>query len=366
MTTKKTNPFDTTSESSDPFSLKAKEIVREVAKNLDINPMSLTAPEGYKPILVKKEFNIEALNKIKELEDELQKITAINTQDDAQKANASLKKAKTIIKTLSAERLQMTSVLDDAKAEIMQYEKYVVEKLSDQVTAINNAITQFQIREDKRLKEAAEKIEREKQEEIAKQNADIARKKNIQEMIISFEKNVNNAIESATIENIQEKIKQLAGFKFDPETYQEFMSEAKIMYEQSVVKLNNRHVELQEIFAAKNTPEALELKKQAEERIAKEKEEQAQKELELAAKIQEESQASASNIQMTSELKQSIQVKQKGISKTWTFEEETIDINLLPLEFHTYDKAKIKEAIAAGRKEIPGVNIFEKIINVSR
>jgi hypothetical protein len=41
-------------------------------------------------------------------------------------------------------------------------------------------------------------------------------------------------------------------------------------------------------------------------------------------------------------------------------------MKLLPDEFKTYDEKKIKEAIANGAKEIPGVKIEQKIINQSR
>jgi hypothetical protein len=50
--------------------------------------------------------------------------------------------------------------------------------------------------------------------------------------------------------------------------------------------------------------------------------------------------------------------QQSSISKVWTF--EILDFNLIPREYLMPDEAKIKLAVKAGAREIPGVLIFQK------
>ena len=46
------------------------------------------------------------------------------------------------------------------------------------------------------------------------------------------------------------------------------------------------------------------------------------------------------------------------LTKTWTFEVE--DAGLTPFEYLCIDEAKVKKAIAAGVRKIPGIKIFQK------
>lgn len=49
--------------------------------------------------------------------------------------------------------------------------------------------------------------------------------------------------------------------------------------------------------------------------------------------------------------------KVKGLTKRWTFEVQ--DINQIPREYTQVDEKKIREAIAAGERNIPGVRIYQ-------
>jgi hypothetical protein len=371
----KRNPFDTVPENADPLNLNTPVHISEssnyaalkasIEEALRVGSQVVIVPKGSKGIIVSKEFNPLIKEKIEELEIELKEIKAISSQDDAVKANVTLKKAKTLIKTLSSERLLMTSVLDEEKADTMRYEKEVTGNLVSMVDIVNNAITTFQIAEQARLKKIADDIEKEKQTKLLAENAEIQRKATIKGYILEFEKNCLNALQEANVMSIDMKIKQLATFTFDTAIYQEFTTEAYEMYKAMVAKFETRSAELKKIAQA-NATEAAALQLQAEEQARKDREALAEKEEKVNDAILEESQSAASNIQMEAELKTSIVPKAKGISLPWVFDEETIDMSLLPAEFHTYDKAKIKAAITGGRKEIPGVNIYQKVTNVSR
>lgn len=325
-------------------------------------------PKGAKGIIVKKEFNLDIKNKIEELTSELQTIGGISSQDDAVKANVSLKKAKTLIKTLSAERLLMTSVLDEEKADTMSYEKAITENLQNLVNVINNNITIFQTAELEKAKKAQEAIDKKKREELAAAQAETDRIAKIKNLMLEFEKNVLNAIHSSTVKTVDERITQLNTFDFNEKVYQEFLPEAQILLQSLKAKFQERKVELMKLAEAEKTnKEAAEkMRIEQEEKARIEKENQTAKAELVQQETQDQLQESVSNIQMESEFKGAMVPKAKGISLPWVFDEETIDMALLPIEFHTFDKKKIKEAISAGLHEIPGVKIYQKVTNVSR
>jgi hypothetical protein len=328
----------------------------------------VVVPNNCELVIVRKEFNIEVKNNIKNLENELMQINGITSQASAQAANIVLKKAKQLVKSLSAERMQMTSILDDKKSEIMQYEKSIVENITNLIAIINNNIVLFQIEEDRKAKEAQEKIEKQRREELARVQQEQKRVAEIKTTILDFERNVLNAIQVSTISDIDEKINHLLNFKLSSEIYQEFINDAQIVYQDCVAKFNIRKTELLKLqqLEKENAEAAYNLKLQQQQQFDIEKKQQDQKEENLQNEIKDNVETSISNIQMTSELQTSMIEKAKGVTKRWSVEEETIDLSLLPDEYKCADLKKIKEAISAGCREIPGVNIYEKIINTSR
>ena len=52
--------------------------------------------------------------------------------------------------------------------------------------------------------------------------------------------------------------------------------------------------------------------------------------------------------------------------KSWTFDENEIDLNLIPREYLKLDEVKVNGAIKAGMREIAGLKIFEKETIVTR
>ena len=327
-------------------------------------------PPGAKGIILRTELNSELQNKVDELAEELRPLTTfqIKTQDDVVALNAALKKAKTIAKAVHDERKLITSELDGEKKTLINLGKSVTDELVRLTTLINTNITNFQVEEDKKAKAAAALIEKQKQDELAKIQAEQKRVSDIKNFILEFENNVLNAAHSATLENIDEKIQKLAGVKLKPEVYQEFLIEAEWMYKRCVQRLADRKVELLRLAEAEAlSAEAAErMKKEQEEKARLEKEAQDQKAEEEKQRLAEQAQESISNVQMTSELKSSMITKQKNVQKRWTVDEETIDLSQLPEEYKTADIEKIKKAVAEGAREIPGVRIYEKIINTSR
>ncbi len=324
-------------------------------------------PKGSKGLIIKKEFNQDLLDKIEEITIELKSVGAIKikTQDDAAKVNAVLKKAKALLsKGLENDRKLMTSVLDGEKVEIMNYERTISQPVQVLVDILNNACTEFQRDEDRKAKELQDKIDKEKREKIDAAQKETNRISGIKGLIIEFEGSVMNAIHSATIDDVDEKIKQLAGIKLTDESYMEFLPEAEIMYQSCVTKFNERKGELMRLAQAGKDTESLRL--QMQQKQEREQQQQDQKAQDLQRESQDKLLEDASNIQMESELKTAMIPQAKSVQKPWIFDEEKIDMKLLPLEFHTFDKKKIKEAISSGAREIPGVEIFQDIRNVSK
>lgn len=52
--------------------------------------------------------------------------------------------------------------------------------------------------------------------------------------------------------------------------------------------------------------------------------------------------------------------------KQWTFDEEVVDLASVPREFLKLDEVKVREAIASGIREIPGLKIYEKETIITR
>ncbi len=326
---------------------------------------AMLIPQGSEAVIVKMEFNPEVKERISNLELELKKIPGITSQADVEKANATLKKAKGLIKSLEAEGLVMRSGLKEKSDAIIAYERNVMSDLAGMVKVINDSIVTFQIADTARIKAINDKIEADKKEALDKANAEIKRKADIQNSILEFERNCINNIASATTSNIQERIKQLVAFNFDIAEMAEFLSDAVSVKKKCIDLFHDRMIELKDIERASGE------KKAELEAAAKLNQEQADKDLAEKTEatneaIQKEELIAATSVQQESELKVSMIKKQSGLSRPWTFDEDTIDLSLLPDEFKTYDKAKIKEAIKSGRYEIPGINIYQKHTNVSR
>jgi hypothetical protein len=108
------------------------------------------------------------------------------------------------------------------------------------------------------------------------------------------------------------------------------------------------------------------IKREQDEKAALLKQQALEKAQQEEQQQSENFQNEVANIQMTSELQQSLNTKPANIMERWVFDETTIDMSLLPADFHTFDKAKIKEAIKNGCREIPGVVIRKELSNVSR
>ncbi len=344
------------------------EHVNSLKKHLDTGGSFELVPKGAKAVIVFQEFNPAIQNNITALELELSKIKGIASQDDAAAANIVLKKGKQLIKTLGEERKLMTSVLDDEKKKLMNYEDTIIGALEKSVGIINTLITNFQKEELRKQQELEKKLQEQRDAELAKAQAETDRKSNIEKLIIDFENGVLKAAASATIEDIDEKISKLATVKLSSEKYMEFLPKAELMLQQSKTKLSERKAELLELEQARKTNKA------AADQL--EKEQQIKADTDLAnlqrkgentlSALAEEQQSEVANSQMNYELKVSQAPTVKGVQKPWVFDAETIDMALLPDEYKTFDAVKIKEAIKAGCREIAGVKIYQDVRNVSK
>jgi hypothetical protein len=219
------------------------------------------------------------------------------------------------------------------------------------------SVTQFQQREAKRIADENARIQKERDEKYAKEQKEIREKAEHKQNLLDLERAIVRRGLETTLKNVDENIEIVSAFEINADFYGEHVAEANKIVASGIVMFQKKKASL---ALAPNACAAHD--KFAQEQIA------AIEEKQLAAQEEEQEalQSAALNIQMDAELKTAQIGKQKGIAKVWVFEEDTIDLALLPLEFHTFDKAKIKAAIAAGRTEIPGVIIKQDIRNVAR
>jgi hypothetical protein len=320
-------------------------------------PLSPSIPPGCKVIIVKQEFKPEILNQISLAVDELSKIKAVQTVEEAESANTHLKRAKGISKNIETERLLMTSVLDQEKKSIMDYAKGLTATLDATIAVVTASVTQFQQREAKRIADENAKIQKDRDEKFAKEQKEIREKAEHKQNLLDLERAIVRRGLETTLKNVDENIEIVSAFEINADFYGEHVAEANKIVASGIVMFQKKKASLA------LAPNACVMHdKASEEAIA------AIEAKQLAAQEEEQEalQSAALNIQMDAELKTAQIGKQKGIAKVWVFEEDAIDLALLPLEFHTFDKAKIKAAIAAGRTEIPGVIIKQDIRNVAR
>lgn len=319
-------------------------------------------PKGSKGIIIKKEFNDEIKTKVEEITNELKPLETmeIKSQDDVVKINASLKKAKKLKTTLTSERKGMSGVLDEEKDELISLENTVGDPLDKSITIINTRVTVFQTAEAEKIRLQNEAIARKKQEELDELN----RKNKIQSTMVELEKNILSAIQSSTIDDIDIKITKILTLSLKKEVYQEFLSDAQKIVDIGVLKFKERKQELLKLqqLEKENKQQAEQLR---EQQAAKAKEEKETFEAK-AINQQEENINSISNIQMESELKSAQVTKLKNVQMRWGYDENMVNMELLPDEYKTFDAKKISEAIAEGARDIPGIRIYQKVINTSR
>jgi DNA repair exonuclease SbcCD ATPase subunit len=328
----------------------------------------IVIPKGAKGIVVMKEFSPQLKSQIEALEHELKSIKAINSDEAAVKANATLAKAKKLITAIENDRKLMTNVLDEEKKDTMNHEKAIVSILSNLVTIVNKSITDYKIEEDRKARERQAEIDRQKAEELAKIRDEENRKAKIRGLVINLENNILGAIQKATLSDIDSKIKTLETLTLDPNQYQEFIYEAIDKVNIGLTRAKIRKTELTQLaeLEAKNKEAADKMKQEQAERDAKAQQEAAERQKETERQAKEEKQSAIANVQMGAEFESATMKKPESVQKRWTFEEETIDLAKLPLEYHTFDAAKIKKAISEGARKIEGVNIYQKIVNVAK
>lgn len=379
------NPLDTTKENADPLGLAIKadpisilpqtpmlEALKQIQSILPQGTQFQLIPSGSKGIVIRQELSLELRNRIEELKKEIApfKEMVFKTQEDVVNANAVLKKTKKIETSVKEDRKVITSPLKDETDSMIRYEEKVIGDLQADTKFVNDRIITFQVAEQRKADELAKKIEAEKQAELEKVRVEAARVSKIKQSIIDFETYALREIHSATIGDIDEKIKRVNAVKLNPEHYEEFLSEAQIMYQNCVTKFNERKVELMKLAQAEltNKQAADNLRLQQEEKAKIENAQLLQRSENVKNEIAEATQNEVSNIQMTSEFKDAQIEQAKGVVKRWGFNESTIDMSLLPEKYKIPDLKKIKEDIAAGARngDIPGVIISQTITNSSR
>lgn len=325
-------------------------------------------PKGFKAILIKKEFDSSVLDQIVTLENELSTLPVIKSDDDLSKVNGSLKKAKTLINKIGADRLEMASGLSQEQKALIELERKTIATLNTLVDTKNKAALAYQVEKDRRAKQAQEQIEKNRQEEMKRILAEKERVQIISNKIIQFEKNVLTAIASATYDDVDSKIEILNQTKLTAEVYQEFLPDAVDMLDRCKKLFTTRKEELQLLheLSLKNKEAADKLQKEQQAKIEANQAELESKKDSINEMLSDSHVSDVENIQMQTELRNAMVEKPSSVRRTYEADFTTIDMSLLPDEYKTFDEKKIKEAVKAGCREIPGVEIKEKLSNVSR
>jgi hypothetical protein len=362
------NPFETISQPNNEIRVLIPTLFESLQEQILAGAYLQIVPKGSKGIIINKELSQELQISVNEVITQMQSIPGITSQETATTANAILKRAKNLVKDIENERKKMDQLLNDEKADNKAIEASIVGQLAALVQVVNNNITRFQEAEEAKAKAKALELQRIKDEEMAKAQQERDRVSKIKGLILKFESEVILHAQNATIDTIDTLIAQLKGASLSAEVYQEFHNDALKMYQESMERMEARKVELVKYAELERTnkAQAEELKAQQEAKAKKDAEELAAKNEAIEVAKQEQEMSDAANIQMEHELKTSMNTGAKGVQKRWTFDEESIDMSLLPDEFKTYDKEAITKAIASGRYQIDGVKIYQKIINTSR
>lgn len=322
---------------------------------------TITVPENHDAVLIKKSFEPVIISRREALERELQELSLkpLKNDKDIEFANKGLRAGKRFIKEIEEERKKITRVLDDKAKDLINYERDFIKSIVDLVTLVNNNILkrQLEIKEEQRKEQ--ERLAKEREAALAEANR-VAR---IKDLLFRFETNAITKLAEANINNIDDLISTLNAYNPSHAEYAEFLSEAQEIKARLLNKFSEKKNALQQLQAAElsRSKEAEEIKARLEEMQARELQASAEK----AQQIAEEHFDNVTSIQMVTELKQSQTVKPaKGLQVRWDF--EITDPHAVPIEYLSPDPDKIKQAIKDGVREIPGIKIFEKHINVSR
>ncbi len=329
---------------------------------------TVIVPVGSELIIFNKQFAPSLITELEEIETAIESIKPIASQDDVVSANEVLKKGQRFAKKFEDERKAMGDVLKQHTDELLSIQKKVLSKLIESIGNKNNEIVIFQKAWQKEQDEKAAKILKEQQAETARIQAENKRKQDILNLISQFESNVLNAISTATIETIDNSILHFDNFKIKEDVYMEYYQQALELQASLKIKFATRKAELERVAQLEkiNKEAADKMKADQAAQALKDKEEAEQRNAEQTAEASEQAASDIANVQMATELKTSVLPTSKNVMKRWVFDAGSVDMAALPLEYHTFDESKIKAAIAAGARSIPGVRIFEEISNVKR
>lgn len=330
---------------------------------------NLLVPAGHRAIVFKTDISPDLMTDIESSISELTATPVPKTQQDVDAVNRILKTAKSILKVIEAERKKITSELDAEKKSITSAikEKFY-DPLDQVVTLWDQKIIEFQRAELARKEQERIALEEEKKKEQAAIAAEHARITSIKDSISSYKTNALTACANATIDNIDSYIYAASDWEPTADEYFEFLGEMKIVCADVVNAFKKKKIDLERIkeLEAINKKAADDAKKKQQEEdaarvLASTKEKEVQQEIQ-----QDILENKLLNSEMGNEFKKAQVSQVSGIMRRWVFEEDTINMSLLPDEFKTFDKAKIKDAISKGARDIPGVVIKQDISNVSR
>jgi hypothetical protein len=332
------------------------------------NPVTVMVPPGRKLIVFKKEFAPALLNELSELESAIGMLKPVTSQEDVANVNSVLKKGSKYLKKFDEQRKEMGEALTVYKDELLQDQKHLLAKLSELIKTKDTEIVTFQREEDRKAKEKQAQIQRDKDAEISAANKEKERVNGILNLISNFESSTLRAISECDINTIDTLGIRISDLIPSHSVYMEYSDQATQVKSDLLTRIASRKEELIQLehMKASNAKAAEELAKQQKEQADKIAQDAKDRAADQQQAVLDQAASNIANSQMHAEFKTNVMPAAKNVMKRWVFDLAGIDMSLLPAEYHTPDADKIKAAIAAGARDIPGVRITEEISNVKR
>jgi hypothetical protein len=248
--------------------------------------------------------------------------------------------AKAITKEIETRRKETIADATAFIAGVNAFCKTITEPLKEAETAVKTKAGDYQIaadRERQRLEDIAKKEAEELQENLRRETAEANRKAAEAAMLLAEEETRQRLAKEAEEQALRDK---------DEETRRKLIAFENETSEEELAAEAKRLAEIAAANKAKADAEAEATINEARE----------------AARIKAESVALAAPVILTPIISQKQPIRTESGTTSYqvkTYKFEIVNANIVPLEYLIPDEKKIKSAIDAGLRYIPGINIYE-------
>lgn len=294
------------------------------------------------------ELRPELIERIKSIEVKLLEVKAVTDQASADAANAVLKEAKGLVKTVEAEALDARRPFNEIAAQIKSAETKALSNISTMVSRWNSALTEFAKEQERKRLEREAQIRREAEE---KAKAETDRVNSIISLKNKFYADAIRTINGIqTVEEAEQKKNNLVNLKFSESAYQEYLPQMEELRPELLERIEAKRLSIVNQIEIDTKAQQEEL-----ERIQAEGE----------AEKTHATMNVLANTEMEASLKTSLVEGAKSVQKRWKLK-GVLDITKVPIEYLQVNEKAVSEAIKNGNYSIPGLIIEQEISNVSR